>query len=164
MKGCWRFQQNLKSGFQFSLPKNCEISSSRRKRQNFKFHQLVLCKRQIPSEQNLGRCFLSWQWRPVQIFSKICRMVCNSAYQNTVKFLRPGEKAKISNFFSWFCLKGKLAEHKIYTGVTCPHSKGLWKVSAKSEPCFPIQPTKILWNFLEQARKPKFQISSFGFV
>ena len=71
-------------------------------------------------------------------------MVSNSAYQNTVKFLGAGKNAKISDFIRWFCLKGKLAEQKIYTGVTCPDSKELWKVSAKSELCFPIQPTKIL--------------------
>ena len=36
-----------------------------------------------------------------------------SAYQKTVKFLRAVEKAKISNFVTWFCLKGKLPENKI---------------------------------------------------
>ena len=91
-------------------------------------------------------------------------MVSNSAYQNTVKFPRAGKKTEISIFIRWFCLKGKLAEQNIYTGVTCRDSKELWKVAANSELCFPIQPTKILWNFLEQARRPKFQISSDGFV
>ena len=38
------FQQNLNPGFQFSLPKNGEISSSRREGQIFKFHRLVLSK------------------------------------------------------------------------------------------------------------------------
>ena len=71
-------------------------------------------------------------------------MLSNSAYQNTVKFLGAGEKAKISIFIIWFCLKGKVAEEKIYTGVSCPDSEGLWEVPAKSGSWFPIQPTKIL--------------------
>ena len=59
-----------------------------------------------------------------------------------MKFLQAGEKAKISNFMSRFCLKGKLPEQKIYKAVSCPDSEGLCKVSAKSESWFPIQPTK----------------------
>ena len=60
-----------------------------------------------------------------------------------VKFLQTGEKAKISNFIGWFRLKEKLLEEKMDTSVSCPDSKELWKISAKSEPWFPIQHKKI---------------------
>ena len=33
--------------------------------------------------------------------------------KNLSNFLWAGKKAKISNFISWFCLKGKLPENKI---------------------------------------------------
>ena len=59
-----------------------------------------------------------------------------------VKFLQTGEKTEISNFVGWFSLKGKLLEEKMETSVSCPDSKELWKVSAKSEPWFPIQHKK----------------------
>ena len=42
-----------------------------------------------------------------------------------VKFLRVGEKVKISNFIGWFCLKDKLLEEKIDTAVSSPDSEGL---------------------------------------
>ena len=59
-----------------------------------------------------------------------------------MKFLRAGEKIKISNFIGWFSLKDKLPEKKIDIAVSAPDSEGLWKVSAKSESQFPIQPSK----------------------
>ena len=62
--------------------------------------------------------------------------------KNWVNFLRAGEKVKISNFIGCFCLKDKLPEQKIGTTVSSPDIEGLWKVSAKSELWFPIQPSK----------------------
>ena len=59
-----------------------------------------------------------------------------------MNFLRAGEKIKISNFIGWFSLKDKLPEQRIDTAVSSPDSEGLWKVSAKSELWFPIQPSK----------------------
>ena len=57
-----------------------------------------------------------------------------------VKFLGAGEKAEISNFIGLFCLKDKLLGQKTDTAVSSPETEGLWKVLAKSEPWFPIQP------------------------
>ena len=76
-----------------------------------------------------------------------------------MKFLQAGEKAKISNFMSRFCLKGKLPEQKIYKAVSCPDSEGLCKISAKSESWFPIQPTQKMVTFLGASEKAK--ISNF---
>ena len=45
LKGYEKFQQNLNRGFQVSIPKNGEISSSRQEGKNFKFYWLVLSKR-----------------------------------------------------------------------------------------------------------------------
>ena len=59
-----------------------------------------------------------------------------------VKFIGAGEKAKISNFIGWFCLKNKLLEQKNDAAVSCPDTEGLLKVSAKSESCFAIQLTQ----------------------
>ena len=70
--------------------------------------------------------------------------------KNWVNFLRAGEKIKIENFIGWFCLKEKLPEQKLDTVVSCPDSKELWKVSAKSKPWFPTQ--------------NQIQISLVGFV
>ena len=69
-------------------------------------------------------------------------MVSDSAYPKMVKFLGAGKKAKISNFIGWFCLKDKLLEQKTDAAVSSPDTEGLWKVSAKSESCFAIQPTQ----------------------
>ena len=60
----------------------------------------------------------------------------------TVNFLGASKKVEISNFIDWFCLKDKLFEQKNDTAVSCPETEGLWKVSAKSELWFPIQPTQ----------------------
>ena len=59
-----------------------------------------------------------------------------------MNFVGAGEKAKISNFVGWFCLKDKLLGQKTYTAVSCPDTEGLLKVSAKSEWLFSIQRTK----------------------
>ena len=45
VKGCGKFQENLNRGFQFSLPKKCEIPSSGQEGQNFKFYWFVFSKR-----------------------------------------------------------------------------------------------------------------------
>ena len=49
---------------------------------------------------------------------------------------------KISNFFGWFSLKDELLIKKMDISVSCHDSEELWKVSAKSDSLFPIQPTK----------------------
>ena len=136
-----------------------EISSSWWKGGNLKFHELVLSTRQLVWVENLYSSFLSWEGRAVQSFSKIWMVVSNSAYQKTLKFLWAGQKAKISNFISWFCLKGKLPEQKIYKAVSSPDSEGLSKVSAKSESWFPIQHIKKTVKFLQAGEKAK--ISNF---
>ena len=48
--------------------------------------------------------------------------------------------------------------------VSCPDNERLWKVSTKSESWFPIKLTQKSWNFFEQARRPKFQISLVCFI
>ena len=76
-----------------------------------------------------------------------------------VKFLQTGKKVEIPNFFRWFRLKEKLLEEKMDTSVSCPDSKELWKVSAKSEPWFPIQHKKNRVNFVRAGEAIK--ISNF---
>ena len=80
-----------------------------------------------------------------------------------VKFLRAGENVQISICIGWFFLQDKLFEEKMDTSVSCPDSEGLWKLSAKSDSWFPIQPIKKWQNFFEWVRRSKFQISSLGF-
>ena len=72
----------------------------------------------------------SESWFPIQPTKKL------------LKFLGAGEKVKISNFFSWFWLKDKLLIKKVDLSVSCHDSEELWKVSAKSDSLFPIQPLK----------------------
>ena len=139
MKSCGKFQPNLNPGFQFSPPRNGKISWSRREGQNFKFHQFVSSKGEITWAKSWHSSFLSWQWRAVESFSQIWILVSNSAYQEMAKFLVVGKKIKPSKFFDWFCLKDTLFVLKNDTTVSCPDSKGLWKVSAKGEWWFPIQ-------------------------
>ena len=81
-----------------------------------------------------------------------------------LKFLRARERDEISNFFDWFSLKDELLIKKMDISVSCHDSEELWKVSAKSNSLFPIQPTKKCQNLLELARRSKFQISSVGFL
>ena len=69
-------------------------------------------------------------------------VVSNSAYPKMVKFLRAGEKVKISNIIGCFCVKDKLLEQNFDTAVSCPDTEGLWKASAKSESWFSMQPTQ----------------------
>ena len=142
VKSCGKFQQNLTLGFQFSLPKNAKISLSRREGRNFKFLHLVLAKRWNALSKNGHISFLSWQWRAVESFSKIWLFFSNAAYQKMLKFLRAGEKVKISNFFDWFSLKDEWLDQKLDTLVFSHDSEELWKVSAKSDSLFPIQPMK----------------------
>ena len=163
VKTCVKFEQNLSLGFQFSLPKSAKISSSRRAGRNFKFLHLVLAKRWNALSKNGHISFLSWQWRAVESFSRIWLFLSNSAYQKMLKFLRAGEKVEISNFFLWFWLKDELVYQKMGTSVSCHDSEDLCKVSAEFESWFPIQPTTKCSNFFQQARRSKFQISSFGF-
>ena len=76
--GHGNFEQNLNCGFQFSLHKSSEISSSRREGQNFKFHRLVLSKRQIAWAKNWHCILLSWHWRAMKSFSTIWILVSKS--------------------------------------------------------------------------------------
>ena len=50
------------------------------------------------------------------------------------EFLRAGKKVKNSNFIGCFSLKEKFTKEKIHTAVSCPESKELLNVSAKSKP------------------------------
>ena len=68
-----------------------------------------------------------------------------------VKALPAGEKVEISNFIIWFCLKAKFPEQKIWTAVSCSDSERLWKLSAKAELWFQIQPTKNFFPKLSMA-------------
>ena len=122
--------------------KTAKISWSRREGQNFKFLQLVLAKRWIAYQKSGPISFLSWQWRAMESFRKIWLLVSNSAYEKMLKFLRAGDKVKISNFFDWFWLKDEWLDQKLDTLVFSHDSEELWKVSAKSDSLFPIQPLK----------------------
>ena len=42
----------------------------------------------------------------------------NSAQNKLINFFPAGDRVEISNFTSWFCLKGKLLELKSFTGVS----------------------------------------------
>ena len=81
-----------------------------------------------------------------------------------VKFLGKGEKAEISKYIDWFCLKDKLLEQKTDTAVSSPDTEALWKALANSESWFPIQPTPKWSSFFERVRRLKFQISPVCFV
>ena len=83
-------------------------------------------------------------------------MLCDSVYPRMVKFLGAGKKVKISNFISLFCLKDKLLGQKTDTAVSSPDTEGLWKVLAKSELWFPIQPTPKWSRSRQEGRKFKF--------
>ena len=113
----WRVMASLGENWQlvsdWAQKKICQFRSSKPQRQNFKFDGMVFSKRYIGWAKNCGTSFLSWHWKIVESFSQIWIVVSNSAYQKTVKFLRASKKAKISNFISWFSLKGNLPENKI---------------------------------------------------
>ena len=79
-------------------------------------------------------------------------------------FFGAGKKGEISDFIGWFCLKHKLLEQNTDTAVPSPDTEGLWKVSAKSESWFLIQPTQKWRIFLEEARRVKFQVLLIDFV
>ena len=104
-------------------------------------------KDKIAWAKNWHSTFLSWQWRAVESFSQIWILVSNSAYQEMAKFLVVGKKIKTSKFFDWFCLKDTLFVLKNDTTVSCPDSKGLWKVSGKDKWWFPIQ-SRLMKNLL----------------
>ena len=86
-------------------------------------------------------------------------MVSNSVSQKLENFFQVGEKVKISNFIGLFFVKGKLVEPENLSGVSCPDTKGLWKVWGQTELGFPIQPPKNSENFFRAGRKVK--ISNF---
>ena len=77
--------------------------------------------------------------RLLKVSAKSETVVSNSAYSKMVKFLRAGEKVKISNFIGWFCLKDILLEQDIDTAVSCPDTERPWTVRGKTEFWFPIQ-------------------------
>ena len=83
----------------------------------------------------------------------------DSVSQKLENFFRVREKVKIFNFIGFFFLKGKLVEPETFSGVSCPDTEGLWKVWAKTESWFPIQPPKNLENFFRVGEKVK--ISNF---
>ena len=148
-KGYAKFQENLNCGFQFSLSKNCEISSSRRKVQNFKFHQLVLSKRQSTWAENLHSSFLFRERRAVQSLSKIWIVVSNSAYQKIVKFLRACDRAKIwqeTKFADFFWPELETSRHffpKLSMAIQCHKMKVLREFLA--EPIYLLE-KPIPWN------------------
>ena len=67
--------------------------------------------------------------------------------ENLKKFIRVGEKVKISNFIGYFVVKAKFVEPETFTGGSCPDMLELWKVWGKTESCFPIQALQQLMNF-----------------
>ena len=71
LKGHRKFMVKLNFGFQFSLPKNAEIFSSKQEGQNLKIHWLVLSKRQIARSKNWHSSLLSSHWGDMKSFSKI---------------------------------------------------------------------------------------------
>ena len=85
--------------------------------------------------------------------------VSDSVSQKPENFFPVGEKVKIFNFICFFFLKGKLVEPETLSGVSCPDTKGLWKVWGQTESGFPIQPPKNFENFFQVGRKVK--ISNF---
>ena len=96
VKSCGKLQQNLNLGFQFTLPKNDKISSSRREGRNFKFLWLVLPKRWITWAKNWHSSFPSWQWRTLKGFSKIWVVLSFSGFPKMMKFLWADELVEIS--------------------------------------------------------------------
>ena len=83
------------------------------------------CLKDIVWAENLYSSFLSWEGKAVQSFSKIWIVVSDSAYQKIVEFLPAGEKSKILNFITWFCLKDKLLKQKIYKAVSCSEGRAM---------------------------------------
>ena len=64
---------------------------------------------------------------------------------------------QISNFIGLFCLKGKLPEAMLFTGVLFSDTEGSWNVWAKTESNFPNQPPKN-WSICFEVPK-RVQIS-----
>ena len=53
----------------------------------------------------------------MKILSKNLIVASKSGQKKLVNFFPAGEKGQILNFIGLFCLKGKLAEPKVLTGV-----------------------------------------------
>ena len=91
--GCWRFQQNLNSGFQLSLSKISEICSIRQEGWIFTFHWFVLSKK--------SQFLEDWIGNQESVFTQTCHSSSLSGEETAVPFfcssnlsLRPNQLMK----------------------------------------------------------------------
>ena len=90
---CWRFHQNLNSGFQLSLPKISEICSIMQEGWIFTFHWLVLSKK--------SQFLEDWIGNQESVFTQTCHSSSLSGEETAVPFfcssnlsLRPNQSMK----------------------------------------------------------------------
>ena len=76
--GCWRFQQNLNSGFQLSLSKISEICSIRQEGWIFTFHWFVLSKK--------SQFLEDWIGNQESVFTQTCHSSSVSGEETAVPF------------------------------------------------------------------------------
>ena len=143
MKCHGKFRGKLTPSFQFRLGKVLPISLKRARRVKISNFMGLFCPKgslvQLKTVAGVSSCDTE---RPSKVWGKTCTWFSIQPQKNWVNFLRACQKVKISNFNGWFCLKDELLEQKIDRTVSCADSEGLWKVSAKSESWFPIQPSQ----------------------
>ena len=101
---------------------------------------------------------VSWQ-----VWVKTDSLVPIQPRKKSVNFAPGSQTVEISNLIGLVFRKGTLVEPKTVAGVLSDDTEKSWEVWGKTDSWFPIQLRKKS-NFLEKARRPKFQISSIGFI
>ena len=83
--------------------------------------------------------------------------------KNSANFVEAGKKGRKFKFYGFFLSKRYIGSTKTVVGLETCDTEGP-KFEGKLTPGFQFSPKKIGWNFVEQARRSNFQISSVGFV
>ena len=154
------FGTKLNAAFQISHPKIGRFLLSMPVGSKFQILLGFLFEREAAWSKASHRSFFLWHWRVAECVGQNWKQLSKSAPPKIGKFLssrRRGSKFQILLLsFAW---KVNWLSQKTFTGVSFCHTEGSWNVCAKTECCFPNQPSQNWSISLEDATR--VQISNF---
>ena len=158
------FGPKLNAAFQISHPKIGQFLRSMPVGSKFQILLGFLFEREAAWSKASHRSFFLWHWRVAECVGQNWKQLSKSAPPKIGKFLssrRRGSKFQI--LLLSFVSKVNCLSQKTCTGVSFCDTEGLQNVFAKTECCFPNQPTKSWSICFEQASRFKFQILLVSF-
>ena len=147
-----KFGQKLNCGFQVSPKTIWWVYFQKARRVEFSnFIGLFCLKDKLPKPITFTRIPFCDTQGPWKVWAKAELWFRNQPKRIWWISFRQTTRVKFSNFIGLFCLKGKLPEPNLYTGIPFFDTSGSWKVWAKTE--FQISPKKMAYFFISSKWK-----------